>query len=317
MTRPSGAPKRVQLVVACANRKTQPVPGSLRLRHVVDASSAGRAAQWIDQLERSTEPTLPARQLYAGEHWQVVRGLEPTAAAAGLDASLWVCSAGYGLVSAEAPLRPYAATFATGHADSVSVDPRDRPRWWASLADWKGPVPSAPRTLRDLGRGQPHAVFLVALSSAYLAACTNDLLALADELASSEQLTIISTGTRSSGPLARHLAPASAQLQPVHGGTRQSLNARILAYLLREHAAALTYTHIRRVLGGLLAAAPPLVRYQRAPRTDQQVRMFIRRRLAGEPEVTAARLLREFRDLGYACEQGRFAALYRAVCEDR
>ncbi len=317
MTPPSGAPGRVQLVVACANRKTQPVPGSLRLRHVVDASSAGRAAQWIDQLERSTEPTLPARQLYAGEHWQVVRGLEPTAAAAGLDASLWVCSAGYGLVSADAPLRPYAATFATGHADSVSADPRNRPRWWASLADWKGPVPSAPRTLRDLARSQPRTVFLVALSSTYLAACADDLLGLADELASPEHLTIISTGTRSSGPLARHLAPATAQLQPMLGGTRQSLNARILAYLLREQAAALTHTYIQRVLGGLLAAAPPLARYERAPRTDHQVRMFIRRRLTSEPEVTASRLLREFREFGYACEQGRFAALYRAVCEDR
>ncbi len=316
MTRPSGEPGRVQLVVACANRKTQPVPGSLRLRHIVDASPAGRSARWIDQLERSTEPMVPARQLYAGEHWQVVRSLEPTAAAGDLDASLWVCSAGYGLVSADAQLRPYAATFATGHADSVSADPRNRSCWWASLSDWKGPVPSAPRTLRDLARSQPHAIFLVALSSAYLAACTNDLLELANELVSPEQLTIISTGS-SGGPLARHLAPASAQLQPVLGGTRQSLNARILAYLLREHAAALTHTDIQSVLSGLLAEAPPLARYQRASRSDHQVQMFIRRRLASEPELTASRLLREFRDLGYACEQGRFAALYRAVCEDR
>jgi hypothetical protein len=307
----------VHLVVSCANRKTQPVPSSLQLRHILGSDPAGRTASWIDQLERPTEPTVPARQLYAGEHWQVVRGLESIAAAAGLDPSLWVCSAGYGLVNADAPLRPYAATFATGHADSVSADPRDRPRWWASLASWKGPVPSAPRTLRDLARSEPHAVFLVALSSAYLAACTEDLLGLADELASPEQLTIISTGTRFGGPLARHLAPATAQLQPVLGGTRQSLNSRILAYLLREQAAAITCTQIDSVLSRLLAAAPPLVRYQRAPRTDRQVEMFIRRRLAAEPEGTASRLLREFRDLGYACEQGRFAALYRAVCEDR
>jgi anti-sigma factor RsiW len=317
VTRSPSPRERVHLVVACANRKTQPVPSSLQLRHIVGADPARRAALWVDQLEQSTEPTMPARKLYAGEHWQVVRGLESIAATAGLDASLWVCSAGYGLVSADAPLRPYAATFATGHADSVSADPGNRPRWWTSLTDWKGPVPSAPRTLRDLARGQPHAVFLVALSSAYLAACTGDLLGLADELASPEQLTIISTGTRSSGPLGRHLAPATAQLQPVLGGTRQSLNARVLAYLLREQAAALTHTYIQRVLGGLLAAAPPLARYERTPRTDRQVEVFIRRRLASEPRVTASRLLREFRDLGYACEQGRFAALYRAVCEDR
>jgi hypothetical protein len=59
------------------------------------------------------------------------------------------------------------------------------------------------------------------------------------------------------------------------------------------------------------------VRYQRSPRTDPQVTTFIRRRLTTDPEATSSRLLREFRDLGYACEQGRFAALYRAVREDR
>jgi hypothetical protein len=255
--------------------------------------------------------------LYAGEHWQVVRGLEPAAAAVSLDASLWVCSAGYGLVSADAPLRSYGATFAAGHADSVSADPRNRPRWWAALAGWPGPAPTAPRTLRDLAYRDPHSVILVAVSSAYLAACADDLLGAAAELASAEQLTIISAGTRSSGPLARHLVPATAQLQPAMGGTRQSLNTRILAYLLGNHADALTYTRMRCVLSGLLAAAPPLVRYQRIPRTDPQVATFIRRRLATEPEVTASRLLREFRDLGNACEQGRFAALCRAVREDR
>jgi hypothetical protein len=310
-------PERVHLVVACANRKTQPVPTALRLRHVIGASPAGRAATWVEQLERSAEPTVPARELYAGEHWQVVRELEPTATAAGLDASLWVCSAGYGLVNADAPLRPYAATFAAGHADSVSPNPRNRPHWWAALADWKGPMASAPRTLRELAGHQPHAVFLVALSSAYLAACADDLLGAADELASPELLTIISAGTRSSSPLARHLAPATAQLQPTVGGTRQSLNSRILAHLLRRHADALTHTRIRRALSGLLAAAPPLVCYQRSPRTDPQVATFIRRRLTTDPEATASRLLREFRDLGYACEQGRFAVLYRAVREDR
>jgi hypothetical protein len=317
VTRPPGILERVHLVVACANRKTQPVPSALRLRHVIGASPAGRAATWVEQLERSAEPTVPARELYAGEHWQVVRELEPTATAAGLDASLWVCSAGYGLVNADAPLRPYAATFAAGHADSVSPDPRNRPRWWAALADWKGPMAPAPRTLRDLAGHQPHAVFLVALSSTYLAACADDLLGAADNLASPELLTIISAGTRSSSPLARHLAPATAQLQPTMGGTRQSLNSRILAHLLRRHADALTHTRIRRALSGLLATAPPLVRYQRSPRTDPQVTTFIRRRLTTDPEATSSRLLREFRDLGYACEQGRFAALYRAVREDR
>jgi hypothetical protein len=316
MIQRDGGDARVHLVVSCANRKTRPVPSLLRLRQIVHHPRATRAAMWVDRLERSTESIVPARQLYAGEHWQIVRELETTATASGLDVSLWVCSAGYGLISVNAELRPYAATFATGHPDSVSADPDMRSQWWADLAGWPGPRPDAPRTIRDLARREPHDILLVALSATYLAACVDDVMEAAAELSSPEQLTVISVGTRASGPLARHLAPGSARLQPVLGGTRQALNARVLSYLLSHQADALTYPHIAGSLDELLAAAPPLVRYARTPRTDAQVATFIRRRFASDTGVAASRLLREFRDRGYACEQRRFSAIYRTVRED-
>jgi len=312
MTGRDGTRARVQPVVTCANRKTQPVPGTLRLRQVAGPTPAARASAWIQELEGSAASTLPARELYAGEHWQIARELEAAALVAGLDAGLWVCSAGYGLVSVDAPLRPYAATFTPGHPDSVSTQPHHRSQWWAALAGWPGPAAGAPRTLRDLAGREPHAILLVALSATYLAACADDILGAGTELASPAHLTVISVGARTSGPLTRHLAPASARLQPALGGTRQSLNARILAQLLRHPAGALTYPQIRQVLEGKLAIAPPLTRYARALRTDTQVATFIRRQLAADPGATASRLLREFRDRGYACEQSRFATIYRA-----
>jgi len=36
-------------------------------------------------------------------------------------------------------------------------------------------------------------------------------------------------------------------------------------------------------------------------------------RLTLEPRMSASRMLREFRDAGYACEQQRFADLHRQV----
>jgi hypothetical protein len=316
MTPPTEIGRRVHLVVACANRKSRPVPSLLRLRQVHGSTPAARAVAWVSQLERSADSTLPARELYAGEHWQIVRELQQTAAAAGLDASLWVCSAGYGLISADAPLRPYSATFAAGHPDSVCASPRYGSSWWTALAAWPGPAPNAPRTLRDLARHDPNALVLLALSSVYLAACAEDARSAAAELASPEHLTIISAGTEPRGLLGRHLVPADARLQATLGGTRQSLNVRILTHLIR-HPNALTHTGASNVLEGLLEAAPPLATYERIPRTDAQVAGFIRRRLTTNPEATASRLLREFRDLGYACEQRRFATIYHALGEDR
>jgi hypothetical protein len=316
MSRRNGQGARVHLVVTCANRKTRPIPSTLRLRHIRRRAPAARASAWIDQLEGSREPTLPARDLYAGEHWQVVRDLEQTAAVAGLGATLWVCSAGYGLVPAGAFLRPYSATFTTGHLDSVGDNSRESSSWWRALAAWPGPEPTAPRTLEDLARREPNAVLLLALSSVYLAACAEDVQRAAAELASPEHLTIISAGTDPRGPLERHLVPADARLQSALGGTRQSLNVRILARLLHEPT-PLTHTEISGTLEGWLKAAPPLVKHERLPRTDAQVAGFIRRRLVAEPDATASRLLREFRDLGFACEQHRFAGIYHALGEDR
>ena len=45
---------------------------------------------------------------------------------------------------------------------------------------------------------------------------------------------------------------------------------------------------------------------------DQEVRAFVRDRLADDPQATHTRLLRELRDSGRACEQQRFAGLFRA-----
>jgi hypothetical protein len=107
------------------------------------------------------------------------------------------------------------------------------------------------------------------------------------------------------------MVPADARLQAFLGGTRQALNARIAAYLLsggissRSEAAHCTTR--------LLAEQPPVTRYERKQLSDQEVTEMIVGRLAQAPHISASRLLREFRDAGYACEQQRFAQLHRQV----
>jgi hypothetical protein len=50
--------------------------------------------------------------------------------------------------------------------------------------------------------------------------------------------------------------------------------------------------------------------------TDQQVRTFIRLQLNRNGVVSRSVLLRRFRDSGKACEQSRFANLYRQMVID-
>ena len=97
------------------------------------------------------------------------------------------------------------------------------------------------------------------------------------------------------------------------GGTRRALNARIGADLLaagiRGKDEATAY------LARLLAAQPPIPRYDRKKQSDREILDLIAGRLAQVPATSANRLLREFRDAGLACEQRRFSQLYRKVVE--
>ena len=65
----------------------------------------------------------------------------------------------------------------------------------------------------------------------------------------------------------------------------------------------------------LLAAQPPIPRYDRKKQTDREILDLIAQRLSQTPATSANRLLREFRDAGLACEQHRFSRLYRTVAE--
>lgn len=316
MTRAKHA-RRVHLVVTCANRKTRPVPAPLHFRNVRGRSIVARAATWISRLEESDTEPVPARDLYAGEHWHTVRQLHRTASVAGVDATVWICSAGYGLVEYDTLVRPYAATFSGQHADTVAATPAQRGAWWAALSSWSGPQPGAPRSYTALVERDPEATFLLALSKPYLTACHDDLLAAAKRLTYPDRLAVVSVGARSTGLLAEHMLPADARLQALLGGTRQSLNVRLLTHLLAHTAVPhLDRDHLAALARTMLSSAPDLVRYDRAARTDAQVAEFIRVRLATEAQLSASRLLREYRDAGNGCEQSRFGTIYRTLREN-
>lgn len=309
MTVPAFGPDRtaVHVVVTCTSRKTAAVPPERRLGSLTDlAATSGAVQEWTARLSGpGCDARLAAEDLYAGEHWAVARQLPRSAAAR--DTQLWVCSAGYGLIRACALIRPYAAAF-SGHEDRVPGGADGACRWWQALAQWEGPEPGQPRSIRELAAAKPTASFMLALSAAYLDACRDDITTAAAELRAPDRLLVISAGACAPGVLAGLMVPADARLQAVLGGTRQALNARIAARLLG--AGITSRAQATRHMTELLASQPPIPRYDRKKLSDEEVTAMIAGRRAQEPGMPASRMLREFRDAGYACEQQRFAALH-------
>lgn len=312
--------RRVRIVVTCTDGKTIPARAPLRLRDHPDGVG-DRAERWIAALESAPVTGVAASSLYKGEHWSVARSLPALAADIGWDLELWVASAGYGLVRADAPVKPYAATFTNGQPDSVVRSPTRgvaesaAQRWWSTLSRWRGPEPTAPRSLEAIGNAAADVPLVFVGSAAYLRAVAPDLAAAALALDDVDRLLVVSGG--SDGPVvAQHRLPVDARLLHALGGTRISLNIRVAAQLVataNEHRFSLDRS--REQLAGLLAQQPDLPTYDRLPLTDDEVRLFIENELDEEPTASQTALLRRLRDSARACEQKRFGALYREVLE--
>src|SRR5262249_30928840 len=152
-------------------------------------------------------------------------------------AQLWIVSAGYGLVSPDAQLVSYAATFAPGHLDSV-VRPHE-PRgaalqWWDGLTLWDGPEPGAPRSFAELAAVAGDGTLLVVASAASLDASAADLEAAAHNLSDADRLMVLCAGMRDHDRLAPYRLPADARAQHALGGTRQTLNVRLARWLFQH-----------------------------------------------------------------------------------
>lgn len=310
--------RRVNLVVTCTKRKSRRPADALRLREVPPAAPEERASAWLDRLRAGDGEVVPALDLYAGDHWSVIRELPDAGEWGGVEVRLWICSAGYGLIPADAGVLPYSATFSAGHPDSVhapGVVSRGEAhrRWWRALAEWKGPVPDAPRTLRALAAREPEVAVMVVASPSYLDPLMADLREAAAALRDPESLMVVSGGAGALAGLERQQVPFDARLQAQLGGAMMSLNARVA----REVLSSRTELRASAVAGAIQALARdlPEFRYpERVRQTDEQVRAYLHGELSASPEARWTPLHRKLRDqLGLACEQKRFRGLWEKV----
>lgn len=277
------------------------------MRRVTASRTDIRLTQWTRRLTASKADSVPAEDLYVGEHWTTARAL-PSLAAGFARPTLWVASAGWGLIPATAPVFPYSATFSPGHPDSVPGGNSGAQDWWTTIASWTGPTSGTPRSLTALIAEHPHDRILVILSHAYLTACRADLAQALTTASNNALISILAAGVVPDHEFMAWQLPGDARLQGHVGGTRGALNVRIAAHLLRtgltDHEA------MSRHLRQMLAAAPSLPVYARRRLSDDEVLSFIRDRRRSGTCVSRTGLLRELRDAGMACEQSRFADLF-------
>jgi hypothetical protein len=311
--------RRVNVIVSCTRRKNGLAAPSRQIRTYRLAGTLSRSLQcWIDRLASvPEEERVCARDLYAGDHWQVVRSLPGNVA--GTPVHIWVVSAGYGIIPIDATLAAYDATFSRGHEDDIGLLDPDAQRkrvlqeWWDGLADWEGPVKGQPRSLNQLARTRPGEAFVVALSGTYVRVLQRDLGSLISA-AGHEAVSVFSAGTTGRLPGRVHY---DGRWQRRLGGSLMSLNIRACRLALSTATGA-----TRSALQSALDCNGGRIRQSRQPNrprlSDRQARTMILRFLKREPQGTWSSALRWLRDeQRMACEQKRFKHLFLDVRSSR
>lgn len=302
----------VQIVVTCSDRKREQAPSRLRVRALPKHRSVSeRAGEWIRRLKIEPAPEMPAERLYVGEHWQAVRDMARTARSVGFVPTLWICSAGYGLISPGAIVKPYSATFSRGHSDSVdrSQDVLSATTgWWQELSHWKGPRFARERSLAAVAESRPRTPLVLVASPSYLNAISADALSAGSVLG--DRMFLVSVGSKVPDGLQRFQVPASARLQHRLGGSRVSLNARVAAFALKLAGGSLDRKRLATKLKRTASRMPALPVYDRVKLSDEQVRVWIEEVISQSSSMSASRALRRLRSEGMACEQQRFARLF-------
>lgn len=294
--------QELTVVVTCTGRKTLPVAPGLSVRDLPNDSLAWRADTWRSRVHNARAPRRSLRQLYKGEAWQCSLELEQRARAAGYNPTMFVASAGLGLRPVDTDAPGYAATFTSGHADSVSLGDGEDRAWWSELCAGDDAI-----ALADL----PARPTLLVLSAAYASPLADDL-----EAFGARNPDVLVVGGGAPVPGVKQVA-ANRALRTELGGSAMSLNQRIAgAWLDRLHGRSLTAPDAFEQWDSWVAAVQRVETWDRRPVSDDMVMRAIRSMLAANARLAWSPALRVLRDSGYACEQKRFKRLFALAMEE-
>jgi len=113
----------INIVVTCTDSKTL-TNESLQLRNYSSSDLTTRFQAWKKALNNATDDISiehkAALDVYKGSIWSTVKRFDSATKKNELQIKLWICSAGYGLISDKAKIAGYKATFARSQDDSVA-----------------------------------------------------------------------------------------------------------------------------------------------------------------------------------------------------
>lgn len=306
----------VIVVTTCTNRKRGPVPPLLRASSLKAGSQDDILHEWRSRLLKHP-PVERASNIYCGRAFS-----EACAASDETFGSLWIISAGLGLVFKDDMISPYNFTISGSGQDSVlpkiKGDNFSPSRWWTALNDSKNLGHPISRLVSE----NPSRLIVIALSQAYAGLIQQDLLTLSDRDLFRVRLIGLSIKHLLDPRLQALVMPYDERFDGSGGtnlGTRSDFAQRAMRHFVTAILPAASYDGDLEVHKELVQDYLSTLSWRQIPKRerlcDQEIMDAILRNWSASSN-TSSKMLRIIRDLErIACEQSRFQRLFKLVKE--
>jgi hypothetical protein len=305
----------VILITTCTNRKRKPVPPSLQACSLREGSQQSVLNEWCDRLT-GNPPIDVASAIYCGRAFK-----EAFDACREISGSLWIISAGLGLVSEEAMIPSYSITIGDSGPDSILKKIEggkfSSANWWTGITVFNG----SPDPVHRLIIENPSKLFVIALSQAYAGLIEQDILSLSDDDLHRVRLIGLALQPVLDSRLQEIVMPYDERLDGPGGtniGTRSDFAQRAMRHFVNEilkQSGSNDLQYHSQAVKQTLSGRP----YRQIPKrkrlSDQEIMDVI---LKNWPSSggNSSKMLRTIRDdEEIACEQGRFKELFRLAKE--
>ena len=298
-------------VVNCVHRKTIQSDQEMSISNY-SSNPNSLLRNWIARISKPKSNLRAAVDLYAGANWNIVKNTISQLP----QIELWIVSAGYGLIRSDTEIESYQATFQSDSDNYVGKDYEESgiydsdQVWWSKLNEWKGPVEEMERSFKSLLLNNPDTPIMISLSRKYFNAVSNDLKTAIEHFPQREKLFLLASGTLPERLVPFHI-PIHSRYTRKFNNTTYTINFRTASEILTNFDShKFDFPTVRQIIAKDFETLSDLETYKRKPGTDSEILKIIDDLKKVTPNHSHSRLLRIFRDHGYACEQSRFRDLY-------
>lgn len=306
------------IITTCTGRKRIVPKNYLCARNLSSSSAKSLARNWLARIANA-QPSGRASELYCGRNFTEARN-----SASHLSGELVFLSAGLGLVASTEKIPAYSLTLSRGSADYVGAKVNDaswRPSdWWSQISAGH----YGPRSIGEIADQDPNAIILVTLSQSYAELMADELKNLSTGQLAQFRLFGASLLKTLPERIAANVMPFDARLDGPEScrlGTMSDFAVRALsvfADLIEKGQVTLQScaADAAAVEKHISEWTFPL-RIVRERQSDEEILCLINKHWdqVGGRSTKMLPFLR--RQLGVACEQSRFAKLFRNVAENR